>query len=287
MISFLPPLLGKIFTAANAPALITAGGSLAGGLIDNKERRKDAYANSPQGIREAAEAAGFNPLAVLGLAGNFGAGYAPTMGAKIANGIAAAMDQNQYADQLGIQKARLEMENRELNARLEESKFNAGTGGVYGSETYANGNPKRDVDGDRISADDITGSDLATDRIDGPSGPTDYNPNVAPKATFAGVDWYGSGAISSGQAFEDAIGEFDILGFNPITPFIVADAVGFTAGNQYSQRKADKTYSFRSGGELYAMEPYSPKPPTYDPGQARNDPNFIQFMKENYATPFD
>lgn len=131
--ALLPPLLGKIFTAANAPSLITAGSALAGGIIDRNERRKDAYANSPQGIRDAAEAAGFNPLTVLGLAGNFGAGYAPTMGAKLATGIATAMDQNQYADQLGIQKARLEMENRELNARLEELKFNAGTPSVYGA----------------------------------------------------------------------------------------------------------------------------------------------------------
>jgi hypothetical protein len=112
----------------SAASKLTAIGSVGGALIDNAQRNKDAYANSPQGIREAAEKAGFNPLALLPMAGNFGAGYAPVMGSRIAEGFAAAADQNQYEDQLSVQKARLEMDNRELNERLRQMRFDAGAG---------------------------------------------------------------------------------------------------------------------------------------------------------------
>jgi hypothetical protein len=118
-----------------APAIIAAGigagASLLGGLFGRSERRKDAYANSPAGIRENAQRAGFNPLAFIGVPQ--GAGYAPTFGNSIANAGAAIANGITENEQLKLQKTALDQENERLRLLAEENVLRPKVPGLYGS----------------------------------------------------------------------------------------------------------------------------------------------------------
>lgn len=114
-------------------SIVTAGAGILGGLLDNGQRKRDAYNNSPEGIRKNFEAAGFNPL--LGFTGNgngTGAQYAPTMGSTIANSIAVAQDQRLEERALKIQQSQLEMQNQRLQRDLENAKLRPNVPGIYG-----------------------------------------------------------------------------------------------------------------------------------------------------------
>lgn len=136
------PVLAGLFAGgagggAAASAAITAGGALLGGLIDGKARERDAYRNSPQGIRASAEAAGFNPLTVLSSGRNFGSGYTPRMGATIANGIAAGADNWTREKALAMEKTQLEVENQRLQKQANNAILNPNVTGIYGSTKNA------------------------------------------------------------------------------------------------------------------------------------------------------
>lgn len=116
-----------------AGSLIQAGTSLLGGLLGNRQRKKDAYNNSPQGIRANAEAAGFNPLVFAGPGTGTGANYAPVMGAYIADAGSAFGEGIAANEQLKMQKSELELENQRLEQLAKATKLAANVPGIYGS----------------------------------------------------------------------------------------------------------------------------------------------------------
>jgi hypothetical protein len=104
-------------------------------LGQNKEAqaRKDAnYNNSPQGIRDRAEAAGFNPLAFVGPGTGTGAQYAPTMGASMANLGALFANAGSQLEDIKFREAQLETENKKLEQLAIDRQLKANVPGIYG-----------------------------------------------------------------------------------------------------------------------------------------------------------
>jgi hypothetical protein len=134
--------------------------------------------NSPQGIRENFEAAGFNPL--LGFYGNgngTGAQYAPTMGNIIANGMATVGDQIQNQRALEMQKAQLEMENARLQKLTEEQTLRENNPGVYGRNGNSESNNSDMVTDSGIgdTAYLAPGRDVKTEEYSSGAGITEVN----------------------------------------------------------------------------------------------------------------
>lgn len=117
-------------------ALINLGGSLLGGLFGKKPKNispADARAGDIMGIRQGAEAAGFNPLAFLGTSGP--GGYQlpgdNTMGQAIADGVsglasawsASAIEKTKNQD--------LQRQNQALQRKVTVQTIRPKVGGLY------------------------------------------------------------------------------------------------------------------------------------------------------------
>lgn len=127
MLFGLPAMLAAMAPAAKMSVI----GSVAGAAINQANRNRDTYLNSPAGIRAEAEKAGFNPLLFTGAAGSFGAGYSPTMGSNIAQGFALAGEQEQREMELILQRTALEQENQRLSSLAAQNRLNVPEGGIY------------------------------------------------------------------------------------------------------------------------------------------------------------
>ncbi len=116
--------------------LIGAAAGLVGGFLDRKDRkdarRKADYNNSPQGIRDRAEAAGFNPLVFAGPGTGTGAQYAPTMGGSLATSLSLAAESFTDARRLELQKTELELEKQRLEKLVKDTTLTPRVPGVYG-----------------------------------------------------------------------------------------------------------------------------------------------------------
>lgn len=142
------PLLGAIGGAlfgssAATAATIGAVGSLAGGLIDDKQNRKaqarqnafNVSQNDPANIRAKFEAAGFNPLlGVQGWSPTQQTSFAPSgMGTAIAEagGVAAQYLQNKAKEASEV--TRLQQQNAKLSEMLRDKALRPIVGGIFGS----------------------------------------------------------------------------------------------------------------------------------------------------------
>jgi len=112
---------------------ISAGLTGLGMLSDRKQRRNDAYANSGVGVRADAEASGFNPLTLLGSGARASAGYGPTMGSSLAQAGQALTDWSSNEKMLELENARLQMDQQELQSRLEQQTLRPSVPGIYGN----------------------------------------------------------------------------------------------------------------------------------------------------------
>lgn len=117
--------------SAVGAALISGGFNLLGGLIGNNQRRKDAYNNSPAGIRANAEAAGFNPLIFAGPSVNSTAGYAPVMGSAIANAGSAIAGTMMEEERLKIERAAIDMDREQLDLEIQRQALTPDVAGIY------------------------------------------------------------------------------------------------------------------------------------------------------------
>lgn len=111
-------------------SLLSAGSSLLGGLFDRSQRKKDAYAISPAGIRKNSEAAGFNPLVFAGAQQSLP--YGPVFGSAIANAASAGLATYQSGKRLELSEQRLQMDNKRLTQQLEKATLTP----VVGSKVY-------------------------------------------------------------------------------------------------------------------------------------------------------
>lgn len=118
--------------------LLGLAGSLIGASKASKDRARSDYMNSPQGIRENAEKAGFNPLVFAGPGTGTGAQYAPQVGNIIANGFATAADQLQEHSRQKIQLAELQVEKDRLAHLVEQSTLRPYVPGRFGNAQNRN-----------------------------------------------------------------------------------------------------------------------------------------------------
>lgn len=124
--------------------------SFVGGRIANRQKQKAQaradWMNSPQGIRENYEAAGFNPLLAFQAPGvGTGAGAPLGLGDGLAQSFAAAgslVDSRQAA--LEVEKARLETENQRLEKIANDHILTPDVPGIYGGRNAS-------AQGDRAS----------------------------------------------------------------------------------------------------------------------------------------
>lgn len=107
---------------AIAAAAISAGANIIGGIFDRKQRKKDAYAISPAGIRKNSEAAGFNPLVFAGAQQSLP--YGPVFGSSIANAASQGLATYQGAKSLELSEQRLQMDNKRLTKQLQKATLN-------------------------------------------------------------------------------------------------------------------------------------------------------------------
>jgi len=112
---------------------IGAGLSALGMISDRNERKKDRYANSGVGVRADAKASGFNPLTLLASGARASAGYAPTMGTSLAQAGQALTDWSSNEKALELENARLQMDQQELQSRLEKQTLRPSVAGIYGN----------------------------------------------------------------------------------------------------------------------------------------------------------
>lgn len=207
-----------------------------GGMMDRADRAKDAKANTPKALRAALEEAGYNPLLMPNIAGTQGAGYAPQMGSNM-NALASTLafsDSEQNA--LKLRATEMEQENEFLQRQLQRQTLTPDVPGIYDAgetseQGYGNGTPDIPFDRNYPSPDlfSISGT-----------GPDRFHRNEAPIGTMFGLDFYGSGAISSGGTFEEMLGDGPMNWM--LAPFIVADAVGHTVGKLQQERQGDQWF---------------------------------------------
>jgi len=201
-----------------------ANAAIRGGQIDRDQRNKELAMQDPSYIRERFESAGFNPLLGIGNALS-GLSYAPSMGQSIANAGSIMADGFHKSSLLKIQRTELDLENRRLNAQIKNMSLNRKVGGVYsrkGSRLGSANNKMKMPNDPNIDA-----------RYDDPPVPTflkdfggenmPYNEKVLPVFRAFGTNFYGSGAFTSGQTFEDAAGEGPLSWIHGVA--VVGDAV--------------------------------------------------------------
>ena len=234
-------------------------GSLIGGALgllgaskQRKEQRRINEANRPVNQVREWEEAEINPI--FGLSSG---SYVPHQAASIGDAYSEAGARfGQAFDQYRAEKlaqTELKQENTKLREKL-DAIYDAGEvsylkqyagllplptqGEINGQSNRQNSGP---VSGDLDGASNLSPkSALRSARAGGAGDPSDYTDVKAP-AVKLGIPWTGSGAISSGESFEDALGD------NPLSwvsaPLVLGDMIGHTIGQGVSrrqQRKADK-----------------------------------------------
>lgn len=126
--------------------LITAGASLLGGVLgqrnSNKQARLAREATDPATIRRKAEAAGFNPLLFTGQAfSTAGAMSQPILGSAIADAASVYLNTRFREQELQLQRTRLEQENQRLTDLVSAATLRPPIGGIY-SGNNARGGPR-------------------------------------------------------------------------------------------------------------------------------------------------
>lgn len=203
-------------------ALISAGGSILGGIL-GKPKNEYVVPNY-QKIRTKAEAAGFNPLTALAMAPGQVVQSQNFMGSAIADaGLALADGLNTKRKEQGA-LAKLAEENDKLREKVQNMTLRPKVGGVY-AQREAIPSVSQAVGGSNASGVGASVSATAAARTENSPlggavvGPGDNNltgPQLSvaqdvPAFRAFGHDFYGTGAFSTAQQFEDALGEGELL----------------------------------------------------------------------------
>ena len=115
--------------------LLKLGGGLLGGIFGKKEKpvtAGDQIKSHMKGIREGAEAYGFNPLAWAGTTATSGYQQDNPMGSAIADGVASVADAWSNKAYNNAQQDQLEMQNEKLRRELEGATIRPDVPGLYG-----------------------------------------------------------------------------------------------------------------------------------------------------------
>lgn len=248
-------------------ALASIGGSLLGKVVDKRQQSKANVMNSPQGIRNNAEAAGFNPLVFAGPGVGTGAPYSGTMGTTIAQGFTQAAQEIDDMWSLRAEKTQLEQERNRLEKEISKVKLKPKVPGVYGHSwertngRTGTGTREQQAGGDTAGDVAVPVDPLRADRANGAGQPTNYNRVEAPAVKLGGVPFTGSGLYSTGESVEDAIGESPLSWIAALP--IAGDMVGHTIGQfhtRWQQKRADEAVDewferVRTGRKISSPKP--------------------------------
>ena len=266
---------------AYGAALIKTGGALLGGMIGNgrttggqlREQRRvkmQELRQTPTNIRVGAERAGFNPLVFAGpmSPGGYQATPGIGMGDAVSRAAMAFGDGLDRAEQTKIQLAQLEQENERLSQMAERLKLDANVPGIYGPRSGNRQAPNNGQAQPSQSTRRPMGQESETEVVDNsefhkltqpisPDRRLKFNKDELPKVRMWGLDWQGSGAMSTGATFEDALGESEVVS-TIMAPLVGADMVGGTVRRQHMEANNDRLvdeWSYRSKNKLPTTEP--------------------------------
>jgi hypothetical protein len=248
----------KIMMSATAKALTSTALSGLGTMYDNQQAEKKAkrkQANFYVDLRNAAQRAGFNPLTVLrsGTAGAYAdAGYAPALTSNAFTNMFNDMREtdarisNMKAQERNMAHGqRMDKLNYEL--RKAEYQFNQG---LASEALKAN----LDVVPARVEVATKNWRQLTNNMKSGIRNAENIKAQSKIEAMadtqatvkFMGIDWQGSGAMSSGEAFEQSMGNNVFLDI-PIGIAMIGDMVGsklkdWTHGRKAADAKMRRIY---------------------------------------------
>lgn len=242
-------------------------GSIAGGLLGGFGARKsrklqekmywqNRWDNLPEGIRANAEAAGVNPLLLLGPGVGNGAGYQPTMGHELSTAGQVVTDASLALENQKIRRAELELENKRLEELVKANTLRPTTPGVYGDRNVAT----RQNTGDPVQSR--------------PSGVDNDGPTVA------GVDVRKNSAFSDAEDVETRYGDVasSLYGFGTI----IADGIETAADTRYGK--------WRMGVHDYLTDFYrgkSKRPKSNPPKANTKTKEYRDHMRSAYPTVYD
>ncbi|TXG97570.1 MAG: hypothetical protein E6R08_06710 [Nevskiaceae bacterium] len=266
---------------AIAEALIGAGGSLLGGLFGKSKTISagDNMYSHVGGVMQAAERFGFNPLTLLGVTPGMGQVVSPQnyMGQAIADSALLVADSiaAKKADQTAKKAQDLEAANAKLNSQIRDLTLRPKIGGVY-AQRQSSPTLRQ-----ALGAEDETSGE-ATAGLPGDSDasrvPDDFVGGI-PRVTLFGKTYEGSGAMSSGQTIEDALG--DSLTAEFVMPAVGADMALYTWGKDLGVVKAP--YGQKPGKPIPEVEVRKPFPRrgsedafNYQQGRHRPDPAWMR-----------
>jgi hypothetical protein len=208
-----------------ASALISAGSSLLGGILNNKQRNKEIRMSDPAYIRKRAEAAGFNPLLFTNQAFQ-NSSNVPTFGSAVADaghflGEGLLRNEEMKGEQ-ALRITELQQQNERLTELMRRTTLNPASRSIYANSVSSRG--------DDGSGTSNSGSDAADtfDAATANPAPTALSPNTVPVFTLGGIDFRGSGRVSSGSTFEESLGDTPLQW--AIAPLIASDMLGYTGG---------------------------------------------------------
>jgi hypothetical protein len=277
------------------PALIAAGGSVVGGILGNRSARKTNAANialareqrqwaledqREQWVRHraASEAAGFNPLATMGLGQGVAATPLPQLDSTNYMGSAIADSALLVADSIAAKKAEqtaqkaqdLAATNAKLNSQIRDLTLRPKVGGIY-AQRQSSPTLRQALGAPDEKPDQLHPLDDQLGTVDVPDPKLDRaNPGY-----FAGLNWEATPGFSPGQTWEDRYGDTPLNW--PIAMGQMSADFGYNAkkGVNYARGSITGNPVMTIGGREFVMERYVPKSNrhSWKPHGMRFDPN--------------
>jgi hypothetical protein len=274
MFQMLLPLASKMLTtkvmmSAGAKMMLSAGASALGTHLDNQQikkqnRRAAAEARARQGnfyvnLRNAAQRAGFNPLTVLrsGTAGAYQAeGNSYDVLPMLTSNSFAKMLMNAEESQVRMDNMRAQERNMQHQQNMDKLNYELRKAEMELNQKLTSQKLIDDLEQRPLPVDvaaknwrqltaniktPITNAEniKAQSKIEGMKDTT-------ASIRFLGLDWYGSGAMSSGAAMEESLGNNWLLEM-PLGVGMIGDMVGskikdWTHGNRAAEAKMRRIY---------------------------------------------
>lgn len=188
--------IAKLFGGALGGPLVSAGASLIGGALNNKQRNKELSMSDPAYIRQQAEAAGFNPLLFTNQAFQ-NSSNVPTFGSALADAghfLGEGMLRNQeMKSEQALRITELQQQNERLTELMRRTTFASNSGprlsSLSDAPIYENAN-----------------SGIRT----GGSDPWLFDPNVADaEAVESRLGDFGQEAFGAYVAYKDLMYNFN------------------------------------------------------------------------------
>jgi hypothetical protein len=250
-----------------------------GQVAEGRKYTENQAANQFKNLRKSAEAGGFNPLLALGQSQPVFSGMANSGPSSLAvpNGVSPGQFQSNnyigaaiaesglmFADSMANISAasapikQLSEQNAQLQQKVQDLTLRPSVGGIYAQRLATPSLRQALGAGDDKNASDINSQSPfarpATIPDDGNRSPVQRAVKKdVPAFRAFGHDFYGSGAFSSGEQYEEALGEGPLQWLS--SPLIMGDAFLNEAYKTGRNLGLKHNTAFKSGGVSYAPMP--------------------------------